>query len=152
MYVLLVIVSSKKNLGVFIRLGSMGSIFVSMFIIGIICLAGYSFATTDYQIGTTEENRVTNWRAPLSTRTIVLFTANFSPLASILNVGFYLHTCAVPIMRNAKKPENNSRNLFIGYTIVFFSYVIIGALGYFGLLGTLFSKYFILELLTPHSG
>lgn len=54
MYVLLVLVSSKKNLGVFIRLGSMGSIFVSMFIIGIICLAGYSFATTDYQIGTTE--------------------------------------------------------------------------------------------------
>ena len=44
LYFLLVLVSSKKNLGVFIRLGSLGSIFVSMFIIGIVCLAVYSFS------------------------------------------------------------------------------------------------------------
>ena len=53
LYFLLVLVSSKKNLGVFIRLGSMGSIFVSMLIIGIVCLAAYSFKTTEYQFGTT---------------------------------------------------------------------------------------------------
>ena len=53
LYVVLVLVSSKKNLGVFIRLGSLGSIFVSMFIIGIVCLAIYSFKSTEYRIGTT---------------------------------------------------------------------------------------------------
>ena len=48
LYFILVLVCSKKNLGVFIRLGSLGSIFVTMFIIGIICLAFYSFNTTQY--------------------------------------------------------------------------------------------------------
>ena len=76
-------------------------------------------------------------------RTITLFTANFSPLAGLLNIGFYLHTCAVPILRNAKAPKNNGRNLFIGYTIVFLSYVMIGIFGYIGFLGTLFSHYFL---------
>ena len=72
----------------------------------------------------------------------MLFTANFAPLSSLLNTGFYLHTCAVPIMRNAKKPEHSTRNLFIGYTFVFISYVIIGGLGYIGFIGTLFAAYF----------
>ena len=73
-------------------------------------------------------------------------------MASILNIGFYLHTCAVPILRNAKNPENNSKNLFIGYTIVFLSYLIIGALGYYGMMGTLFNNYFIREMFSDHSG
>ena len=87
-----------------------------------------------------------------SVRTIVLFTANFSPLASILNIGFYLHTCAVPILRNAKKPQNNSRNLFIGYSIVFLSYVLIGSLGYYGMIGSVFTKYFVKEKAGKHAG
>lgn len=123
-----------------------------MFILGIVCLAAYSFKSTTYQIGTTLENLSTPWQKIHAVRTIVLFTANFSPLASILNIGFYLHTCAVPILRNAKKPENNSRNLFIGYTIVLFSYILIGGLGYYGFMGTLFNKYFVKEIGTKHSG
>jgi sodium-coupled neutral amino acid transporter 9 len=85
-------------------------------------------------------------------RTIVLFTANFSPLAGILSTGYYLHTCAVPILRNAKYPEHNTRNLFIGYTFVFLSYVIIGGLGYQAFIGTEFKNYFVRNLLTQYSG
>ena len=85
-------------------------------------------------------------------RTIVLFTANFSPLASILGTGYYLHTCAVPILRNAKNPEHNTRNMFIGYTIVFVSYLLIGCLGYYSFIGLLFRKYFIKIGRTEHAG
>ena len=123
-----------------------------MFILGIVVLAIYSFNNTEYRFGTTLENKETPWKDLHVVRTIVLFTANFSPLASILNIGFYLHTCAVPILRNAKNPEDNSKNLFIGYTIVFISYVTIGSLGYYGMMGTLFNNYFIREMLTEHSG
>ena len=152
LYFLLVAISSKKNLGVFVRLGSLGAIFVSMFIIAITGLGAYSYATTDYQIGTTAQNRATIWANVHGVRTIVLFTANFSPLASLLNTGYYLHTCAVPILRNAKRPEHNSRNLFIGYTIVFISYFIIGSMGYIGFIGTLFSRYFVSIYTSDHSG
>ena len=48
LYFVLVLVCSKKNLGVFIRLGSLGSIFVTMFILGICVLAIYSFTNTTY--------------------------------------------------------------------------------------------------------
>lgn len=89
-------------------------------------------------------------------RTIVLFTANFSPLSSLLNTGFYLHTCAIPILRNAKEPEHATRNLFIGYTIVVLSYVLIGTLGYIGFTSVLFRNYFLnlikSPILRPHSG
>ena len=46
-------------------------------------------------------------------------------------------------MRNAKKPENSTRNLFFGYTIVFVSYVSIGTFGYVGFLGIIFKNYFV---------
>ena len=55
-------------------------------------------------------------------------------------------------MRNAKKPEHTTRNLFIGYTFVFFSYVIIGGLGYIGFIGTLFQPYFKSVYHSEHSG
>ena len=139
------LISSKQNLGVFIRLGSLGSLFVSIFLLGIIGLAAYSYVTTDYRIGTTAQNKNTQWAKDAidGVRTVTLFTANFSPLASLLNVGYYLHTCAVPILRNAKNPEHNTRNLFVGYTIVFISYVLIGFFGYIGFLGRLFSHYYL---------
>jgi len=85
-------------------------------------------------------------------RTIVLFTANFAPLASLLNTGYYLHTCAVPILRNAKKPEHGTRNLFAGFTIVFLTYVFIGSMGYIGFIGTLFKNYFLRIRKTSYSG
>jgi len=46
-------------------------------------------------------------------------------------------------VRSAKHPEKNTRDLFIGYLLVFVSYSICGALGYFGFLGTKFTPYFV---------
>lgn len=149
---MLTAICSKQNLGVFIRLGSLGAIFVSMFVLGIVSLGAYGWVSTEYQIGTTLENKATVWDEAKGVRTIVLFTANFSPLASLLNTGYYLHTCAVPIIRNSKKPENSTRNIFMGYTFVFLSYVVIGTCGYIGFIGTLFQNYFVTTRKTPHSG
>lgn len=114
-----------------------------MFILAIVGLGVYAYKTTEYQIGNTDENRATLWQQLLGVRTIVLFTANFAPIASIMNVGYFLHPCAVPILRCSKTPESNTRNLFIGYSIVFFSYLIIGSVGYFAFIGTLFKNYFV---------
>ena len=138
LYFILVGVSSKRNLGVFVRLGSLGAIFVTIFVMAIIVLSAYSWLNTDYQIGTTAENKSTKWQDIRGVRTIVLFTYNFAPLASILSHGFYLHTFAVPILRNAKKPEHNTRNLGVGFLIVSITYIIIGALGYISFISVTF--------------
>ena len=75
-------------------------------------------------------------------RTLSLMSSNFSPLAGILGLGYYLHTCTLPIVRSAAHPEKNDRDLFLGYFFVFLSYVILGSLGYIGFVGTNFSEYF----------
>mmetsp|Transcript_832 Transcript_832/g.1052 ORF Transcript_832/g.1052 Transcript_832/m.1052 type:complete len:91 (+) Transcript_832:1100-1372(+) len=50
----------------------------------------------------------------------------------ILGGGYYLHNISIPIYRNSKNPENNLRDIFLGYTLVFLSYSICGVLGYYG--------------------
>ena len=123
-----------------------------MFVLSIGIIGAWGFHTTDYQIGTTEQNKDTVWAKRNGVRTIVLFTANFSPLSSLLNTGYYLHTRAIPILRNAKTPEHSTRNLFIGYTLVWLSYIIIGALGYVGFIGVMFKDYFKEIRHTSHAG
>ena len=49
----------------------------------------------------------------------------------------------MPIIRSAKNPENNDRNVFLGYFFVYLSYAIFGILGYIGFLGFDFSTYFV---------
>ena len=48
LYFILVAITSKKNLGVFIRLGSLGAIFVTIFVIAIVGLGWYSGLNVEY--------------------------------------------------------------------------------------------------------
>ena len=75
-----------------------------------------------------------------SKNNINLFNITFAPLMGILGGGYYLHNITLPIVRNAKYPENNFRNLFIGYCLVFLSYSICGTLGYYGFTGKTFTS------------
>jgi hypothetical protein len=58
----------------------------------------------------------------------------------ILSGGYYLHNITLPIVRNSKKPENNVRDVFIGYLLVFLTYSVCGVLGYIGFKGTYFTE------------
>lgn len=71
-----------------------------------------------------------------------MVNSNFSPLAGILGLGYFLHTCSLPIVRSAAQPEKTDRDMFLGYFFVFVSYLLIGTLGYIGFIGTNFSDYF----------
>lgn len=55
-------------------------------------------------------------------------------------LGYYLHNCVIPILRNAKDPSNNKRDMFIGYFLVFISYVLVGIAGYIGFSGKIFDS------------
>ena len=82
----------------------------------------------------------TDWQRSL--RTITLVSNNYAPAAGIFCAGYFLHVIGVPILRNARQPENNKRDLFLGYFFVFISYIIIGGLGYIGFIGYTFQEYF----------
>ena len=71
-----------------------------------------------------------------------MFNLNFAPLAGDLCTGYFLHTCALPVLRASKNPEKNNRDLFYGYVLVFISYSVVGLFGYIGFMGTNYSSYF----------
>ena len=63
---------------------------------------------------------------------ILLFSAGYNHLMGILGGGFYLHNMSLPIYRNSKIPENNYRDIFLGFVVVCLSYIFVGVFGYYG--------------------
>ena len=70
---------------------------------------------------------------------IKFFSTPFGPLMGILGGGYYFHNIALSVCRNARNPENNVRDVFLGYIATFLTYVLCGSLGYFGFTGSIFS-------------
>ena len=123
------------------KVGSIGVIFVFMLIIFIIVTGIKAFTNTEFIVGSTMSSESTDWSTGL--RTLTMVNSNFSPLAGILGLGYFLHTCSLPIVRSAARPEKTDRDMFLGYFFVFISYLFIGTLGYIGFIGTNFSDYYV---------
>lgn len=60
----------------------------------------------------------------------------------ILGGGFYFHNIALSVCRNARNPENNVRDVFLGYVATLVTYILCGSLGYYGFTGSTFEKQF----------
>ena len=149
-FVILVIICNKKDIGVFMRIGSFGVIFIILLMLFIIATGVLAFSDTNFSIGSTEESNETNWKG--NERVLVMVNSNFAPLLGILCTGYFLHSCSLPIVRSSKNPEKVGRDMFIGYFLVFISYVIVGTLGYIGFMGTYFKDYFYANKDKPTAG
>ena len=110
-------------------------------IIFIITLGVMALLDTEFTLGNAADNLDTDWSGDI--RTLVMFNANFSPLAGILCTGYFLHSCSLAILRSSKNPEKRTRDLFLGYLLVMMSYVVCGVLGYIGFIGVRFSAYYL---------
>jgi len=51
-------------------------------------------------------------------------------LAGLLSISFYIHGMVLPIIKSAKNPQNNVRNVTIGFILVAVCYAIVGSVGY----------------------
>lgn len=146
----LAVICSKKDLTIFMKVGSIGVLFVLMLIVFIIYTGIVAFTNTEFMFGPADAIQNIDWKNDL--RILTLMSPNFSPLAGILGLGYFIHTCSLPITRSAIRPENNDRDMFLGYFFVFISYIILGTLGYIGFIGTDFFDYFLTKEGTVHDG
>ncbi len=128
--------TSRKNLSIFIRIVSFGSIFVAILMLSIIGVGIYGCTNTDYIVWTEKHEQI--WES--HTRGLYWARPEFNHLAGILCVGFFLHTVSMPILKSNKNQKNNIRDLTIGYLCVLLSYVICGVMGYIGFVGYAFRK------------
>ena len=150
LFPVLAYITSKKDLGIFMQIGSFGVIFIIFLMIYIIYVGIVAFTNTEFEIGSAAQADNTNWNDNL--RTLVMFNLNFAPLAGDLCTGYFLHTCSLPVLRSAKQPEKNNRDLFLGYLLVWISYCVVGMFGYIGFVGFNFREYFLNEQNDPLSG
>ena len=71
-----------------------------------------------------------------------MWSTNFAPLAGILNVSYYLHTAAVPVVRQTNRPERKYKDLAWGYFACMMTNLVAGVCGYCGFIGYQFRDYF----------
>jgi hypothetical protein len=90
LFIVLVLICSKKDLGIFLKVGSYGVIFIVMLMVFIVATGIIAFGNTTFMTGSAKDNIATNWSD--NERTLVLFNTNFAPLAGILCCGYFLHT------------------------------------------------------------
>lgn len=128
--VLLMSLTLIRKMSLFIKFASFGVIFVFFTLLFIIGMGIYGFTTTNYVFNPTNK---------IDESEIKLFNKYYPPLVAILGGGYFLHVIALPIIKDAKNPEDNAKNVFIGYFLVFLSYTVCGVFGYFGFSGTYFT-------------
>jgi hypothetical protein len=75
-------------------------------------------------------------------RNLFLFGTNPGILTGTFSIGMFCHSVILPLMKNNRKPENNQRDLFLGYVCVTLTYIIIGIMGYIGFSGSEYSSDF----------
>lgn len=123
---------SKKDISLFIKLNSIGVLFVCIILIFILSYGFYAFSNTTFVISNEDHDFESHERH------ISLFRSQFNSLAGMMTLGYYLHNIGLSITKDSRYPENNIRDLFIGYLMVFLSYCLVGSLGYLGFSGYVF--------------
>jgi hypothetical protein len=128
-FVILEILTAKRDLTIFIKINTFGVIF-TMIIITYICSLGIMGI---YHGGFEYETFVDNKNdEEFDDSKVILFATAYSHLMGTLGGGFYLHNISLPIYTNSKKPENAVRDMFLGFFVVMLSYCICGTLGTYG--------------------
>ena len=131
MYVLLVAVSMKKDLTLFMKMGSVGTCCVCILIVYVIYQFVASISQTQYQIKIVAPDN----EPETSIVDLVMFSTGFGNIMGILCTGFFIHQCSLPLVQAAAEPEKTNRNVFLGYLAVFVTYLLVGIFGYIGFTG-----------------
>ena len=84
---------SKKDIKIFMKIGSYGVVFVIILMCFIIYTGIHALINTDFSIGSYEDSMNTDWNS--SDRKIVLFYHKFPWLLGSLCSGFFLHTMSL---------------------------------------------------------
>lgn len=127
-----------KQITFLIKLNSYGVYFVLVSIIFVIINGIYSLCTSTFDF-----KYITNHNKPdESPRHLYLFGDNPILLAGTLTLSYFSHSFALPMMKNNEQQENNKKDLFLGYFLVFCTYVFLGILGYIGFSGEAYDATF----------
>ena len=99
-FIVEIFITMKKDLTIFIKLVSYGTFFIVTLMLFIVGVGFYSLANTHFHV--TSSSIPTTYDGNSLDRNIHLFNTDFSPLAGLLGIGYFLHTVSLPIIKNNK--------------------------------------------------
>ena len=107
-YFLLVSVAMKKDLTIFIKMGSLGAVCVTSLIGFVVIYGGLALNSTTYDFGwgpTAANNQGAVWTADKdghwnssSVPTVLMYNVGGASLAGVLCAGYFIHQCSLPII------------------------------------------------------
>lgn len=106
LYVILLGVCLKRDLSIFIKISTYGAIVTGMIALVIVSIGIYAFSNTKFIavfFPTQEQRELEIGEISTNVREIFMINANFSPLAGVLGIGFFLHPVSISIVRRNEK-------------------------------------------------
>ena len=98
LFFILLCICLKRDLTIFMKMTSYGAIAIISILVFIIGVGFFSISNTNYRAVVVPEDNL--FDLSHNFRQIFLFNSNFTPLAGVLGIGYFLHPVSVPIMRN----------------------------------------------------
>ena len=134
--------TAPRDVSIYAKINSFGVIFI-MIIIVFTCGVGiYSLTNTEF---TSDKAVYDDYLAQKAAGErddylsyVALVGTPFAPIMGVLGGGYYFHNIALSVCRNSRNPENNVRDVFLGYLATFLTYVLCGTLGVYGFSGSKF--------------
>lgn len=133
-FVLVFIITARKDLTIFIKINTFGVIFTMIIITFIIGVGFYGIYHGGYTYTAYGDTADENFK--MQPEEILLFGSRYGPLIGTLGGGFYLHNISLPIYQNSKNREGAVRDMFFGFGVVCLSYIVCGTLGVYGFSST----------------
>ena len=121
------------------KVNAFGVVFVCIFL-GFILTTGFKQMSVTHYVYSEEVFEAAN-QSEAYTAWVPLAASKFTPLMGILGGGFYFHNMSLTMTHNAAHPEHNTRNIAIGFFLVFLTYSLIGVLGVYGFTGQSFAEF-----------
>ena len=134
-FVIVFLMTVPRDTSIYNKINSFGVIFIMIIITFTVGVGIFSMTNTDYTIHAADAHTGTPYVARIK-----LFSLPYGPLMGILGGGYYFHNISLSVCRNARNPENNVRDVFLGYLATFLTYVLCGTLGYYGFIGSHFTE------------
>ena len=123
------------------RVNAFGVVFVIIFLLFVIYNGLRSMTSTDYVYSAAAYDAIVSDPDAPYTAMIKLAGSDYMPLMGILGGGFYFHNMSLSMVANAKHPEHSTRNILIGFILVFITYSLIGLAGVYGFTGSTFADF-----------
>lgn len=113
-FIPLYLIVCMKDRSIFIKISSIGVIFIVIQILFVICIFIMSLTNTDYDLTLVREHT--------EGKNIAMFHKNFQSLTGMLAAGYYVHQLGLPIILDNKDQTKNTRDTFMAYFFVFLTY------------------------------